>query len=178
MSPTPEVDAWAEGIAVIGDSLIQLTWKHHKAFVYNLSNFEHIGEINYDGDGWGLTSCPGGFVMSDGSNRLTFRSEDFRVQRNINVAMRGIPVTRLNDLEYVDGSIYANVLYSNEIFQISALTGKIQAICDCREIVRLEQPLTTEAVLNGIAFNPVNKTFFITGKYWSRMFEIEFVPSA
>lgn len=174
MRPAPDADVWAEGLSVQGNRLIQLTWKHRKAFVYSLPDLVPAGEINYSGEGWGIATDHGHFITSDGSDQLMFRDKHFEITRRVRVTLNRIPIKRLNDLEFVEGIVYANVWYSSEILAISAQSGKVLAIYDCQDLVLLENPLEAEAVLNGIAFNPNRGTFFLTGKYWARIFEVEF----
>lgn len=174
--PVPDSNSWGEGLAISGDRLVQLTWRQEKAFVYSFPDLEFAGEISFSGEGWGLSSGEGLLLLSNGTNRVFFLDGDLVEQRSIRVTLRGLPVKRLNDLEWVDDMIYANVWYSPEIMVVRAQNGNVLSICDCREIVAMEKTRDTEAVLNGIAHNPDHDTFFITGKRWQGVYEVAFVP--
>lgn len=167
---------FAEGLALVDDHLIQLTWKEEKAFVYNRSDFQKVGEFRYDGEGWGLCFDGTRLVMSDGSDRLTFRDpKTFAVQSIVNVTLAGKPATELNELECVDGLVYANVWQTDDILRIDPKDGRVTAVVDASGLLTPEERGKTD-VLNGIAWNPKTKTFLITGKLWPKMFEVQFVP--
>jgi glutaminyl-peptide cyclotransferase len=169
---------FAEGLALADGRLIQLTWKEEKAFVYDRSDFRKLSEFRYDGEGWGLCSDGTRLVMSDGSDRLTFRDpKTFAVQSIVNVSLAGKPATELNELECVDGAVYANVWQTDDILRIDPKDGRVTAVIDASGLLTSEERQKTD-VLNGIAWNPATKTFLITGKLWPRMFEVQFVPAA
>lgn len=168
---------FAEGLALVGDRLIQLTWKEEKAFVYNRADFQKVGEFRYDGEGWGLCWDGSRLVMSDGSDRLTFRDpKTFAVQSVLNVTLAGKPATEINELECVDGVVYANVWQTDDILRIDPKDGRVTAVIDASGLLTPEERQKTD-VLNGIAWNPKTKTFLITGKLWPRMFEVQLVPA-
>ena len=168
----PLEQGWGEGIAIVDNSLVQLTWKAGVAHAYAIEDLRKVGEFTYDGEGWGLASANGSFVMSNGSDVLCFRDREFSVQRHLPVKLRGSPVELLNDLEHVNGRIYANVLHDNHIYEISAQSGKVTKIIDCSELVALAKPASASAVMNGIAYNPSSGSFFLTGKNWTKLFEV------
>lgn len=169
---------FAEGLALVDGRLIQLTWKEEKAFVYDRADFKKVGEYRYDGEGWGLCFDGARLVMSDGSDRLTFRDpKTFAVQSIINVTLAGKPATELNELECVDGLIYANVWQTDDILRIDPKDGRVTAVIDASGLLTPEERQKTD-VLNGIAWNPRTRTFLITGKLWPKMFEVELVPAA
>jgi glutamine cyclotransferase len=169
---------FAEGLALVGDRLIQLTWKEDKAFVYGLAKLDPRGTFDYTGEGWGLCYDGQKLIMSDGSDRLTFRDPaTFTPQGGVNVTENGAPVLNLNELECVDGVVYANVWQTDRILRIDPATGRVTATIDASGLLTAAESAKAE-VLNGIAWRPDTKTFYITGKYWPKMFEVQFVPTS
>jgi glutaminyl-peptide cyclotransferase len=168
---------FAEGIAIQGNLLYQLSWKSERARVYSVPNLEVVGERRYRGEGWGLCSGPMGLAMSNGTGVLQFLDADFCATRRLRVTLNHFPTRRLNDLEWVGDFIYANVLFSNEILEVSVALGSVTRIIDCAELAAAAAPSDVEHVLNGIAYNPDRGTFFATGKCWGLLFEIDFVDS-
>jgi glutaminyl-peptide cyclotransferase len=166
---------FAEGLALVGDRLIQLTWQHGKAFVYDRRNFTKQSEFSYKGEGWGLCYDGKQLMMSDGSSNLTVRSpDDFSVVRTVRVTMNGQPLDRLNEVECVGGAVYANVWMEDVIVRIDPATGAVtQRINAAGLLSPLERQ--ADAVLNGITYDPSDKTFLITGKLWPKMFRVRFV---
>lgn len=167
---------FAEGLALAGDRLIQITWQEQAALVYGLADFARVGEFRYTGEGWGLCYDGTHLVMSDGSDRLTFRDpRTFAPVREVRVRLGESPVHRLNELEWVDGKIYANIWQSEDIVRINPETGKVDAVIDASGLLSPEERYGTD-VLNGIAYVPATKTFLITGKLWPKTFEVKLVP--
>lgn len=169
---------FGEGLALVGDDrLVQLTWRNQKALIWDLETFRKVGEHRYDSEGWGLCHDGEHFVMSDGTDTLTVRaSDDFRVLREVRVVEAGRPVRWLNELECVDGEIYANVWQSDRIVRIDLDTGEVNATIDASGLLTREEQDEHEVdVLNGIAWIPERERFLITGKNWPKMFEVEFV---
>lgn len=168
---------FAEGLALVGDKLIQLTWEEQTALVYRLQDLQRAGEHRYEGSGWGLCHDGKRLVMSNGSSRLTFRDpETFAPLGQVVVTRAGVPVDRLNELECVDGAVWANVYLTDEILRIDPETGRVTAVVDASGLLTPAERAQAE-VLNGIAYKPDTKTFLITGKYWPRLFEVRFVPA-
>ncbi len=168
---------FAEGLALVDDRLIQITWKEEKALVYNRADFKPVGEFRYDGEGWGLCWDGARIVMSDGSDRLTFRDpKTFATLSTLNVTREGKPVPELNELECVDGLVYANVWQTDEILRINPKDGRVTAVIDASGLLTPEERQKAD-VLNGIAWDPAAKTFLITGKLWPKLFEVRFVPA-
>lgn len=166
---------FGEGLALAGDRLVQLTWTTGKAFVYDLFSFQKIGELAYKGEGWGLCFDGSQLVMSNGSDRLTFRDpQTFAVAREVAVTRDGKPLKRLNELECVGELVYANVWTKDEIVAIDAKTGGVASTIDASGLLTAQESDAVD-VLNGIAFDKRSGHFFITGKYWPKMFEVEFV---
>ena len=168
----PLVGYFGEGIAYNHNEITQLTWKSGLAFVYSYPELENKRLIRYEGEGWGLAAYNDGFVMSDGSSCLTFRDSDFNITKKIRVKVRGLSLKWLNDLEYVNGHIYANRLGDNNIYKINAGTGKVVRIIDCSELFRIAAPVGPDSVLNGIAFFAEEKIFALTGKRWPKLFYV------
>lgn len=169
----PVPDVFAEGLARWENRLIQLTWKNKTAFIYNLSDFSRIGTFQYETEGWGLTADKNHLIMSDGTDVLTFRNPfSFETERRIRVTLGGKSLDRINELEYVDGFIYANVWYENAIIQIDPANGNVVGIIDASPLLRMQPPLSGDSVLNGIAYNDETQTFYLTGKNWPKIFEV------
>jgi glutamine cyclotransferase len=169
---------FGEGLALAGDRLVQLTWTAHKAFVYDLFSFQKTGELTYAGEGWGLCFDGTQLVMSNGSEQLAFRDpQTFAVSRELAVTNAGKPQTRLNELECVGDLVYANVWTTDRIVAIDSKTGKVTAEIDASGLLTAEESDAAD-VLNGIAHDKRTGHFFLTGKYWPKMFEVEFVDAA
>lgn len=169
-------DHFGEGLALVGNRLIQLTWQEGIAHVYDRDTFVKTGQFSYSGEGWGLCYDGRRLIMSDGSARLYFRSpETFKLQGSVDVTLDGQPQRWLNELEFADGSVYANVWQQDIIVEIDPASGKVTAVIDASGLLNPEER-PPAAVLNGIAYSRRTKTFFITGKYWPTVFEVTFVP--
>lgn len=166
------VPGFAEGCAFLNEKLYQLTWKEQVCFVYDES-LRVTGEFSYGGEGWGLTSDPSGLIMSNGSDTLYFRDSQMRIVKRASVKKDGVPVKNLNELEYVNGKVYANVWFSDFVFEISPSDGTVLRIVDCSDLVAVEKPGSEENVLNGIAFVQSSGLFYITGKNWKNLFLVK-----
>jgi glutamine cyclotransferase len=163
---------FAEGLAVFGGKLFQLTWKHGKGFVYDLESFQLEREFTYQGEGWGLTADDQSLILSDGTDHIRFiEPSSFKVKRTINVTNCGQPVARLNELEYVEGEILANVWGTDYVVRINPLTGTVTGIVDFRNLLPASDRNGTD-VLNGIAYDHLEKRLFVTGKWWPKIFEV------
>ncbi len=171
------------------DRLIQLTWKSGVALVWDRQDFKQVGTYDYKGEGWGLTYDGSHLVMSDGSSWLTFRDpETFEELSRVQVVLDGRPLAQLNELEWVDGKVWANVWGSNLIVEIDPATGRVIATADLSVLYRQIGPNEAQDmdVLNGIAYLPGSGTgtgggigsgvFLVTGKNWPRLFEVAFQP--
>lgn len=165
---------FGEGLARAGDRLIQLTWKEGTARVLDPATLDSVGSFSYGGEGWGLCHDGEGLWMSDGTSTLTRRDADtFAVQRTLDVTSDGMAVYSLNELECVEGSIWANVYQRDEIVRIDADTGRVTGILNGSALARdAGRAGDREAVLNGIAWNPETRTFWVTGKWWPTLYEI------
>ena len=166
---------FGEGIAVVDDRMIQLTWQEHTALVYQLSDFKPLTTFTYDTEGWGLCDDGARLVMSDGTNQLYFRNRStFAVLSKVSVTKNGAPLDQLNELECVDGQVYANVWQTDTIVRIDPASGKVTAEIDASGLLSADEKRGAD-VLNGIAYDPATKNFLLTGKYWPTMFEVRFV---
>jgi len=165
---------FAEGLALVGDELLQLTWQHHRGFVYDRKTFKQKRTFPYQGEGWGLAyDATGGLVMSDGSDTLTFLdSKTQSVTRTIRVRDAGRPVPRLNELEWVEGEIWANVWMTDRVARISPVTGDVKAWIDLSTLWPLNQRMPPADVMNGIAYDQATRRIFVTGKKWPRVYQI------
>jgi glutamine cyclotransferase len=168
------VPYFAEGIAVLNGKVYQLTWQHGLGFIYDFRSLERQGEFKYEGEGWGLTTDGQSLILSDGSNRLRFIDPaSFRVTRTVTVLDGTTPVRDLNELEFVNGEIYANVWHDNRIASIDPKSGRVTAWIDLTGLIPEGELQDPEAVLNGIAYDQANDKLFVTGKLWPRLFEIK-----
>jgi glutamine cyclotransferase len=164
---------FAEGIAMLNGKVYQLTWQHHIGFIYDAQTFERTGQFNYDGEGWGLATDGQSLILSDGSSRIRFiNPADFKVTKTITVRDGTHEVDQLNELEYVNGEIYANVWHDNRIAAIDPQNGHVNSWIDLHGLMPQEELQDSEAVLNGIAYDQANNKLFVTGKLWPRLFEI------
>jgi glutamine cyclotransferase len=175
-------EIFAEGLALVGDRLIQLSWREECALVYDVETFALIDVIRYDDtpdqidQGWGLCYDGERLIMSDGSAQLYFRdASTFERIGAVTVTYAGQPLPRLNELECVDGSVYANIYQQPYIVRIDAETGIVTGIISVTNMLTPEEQIGVD-VLNGIAHIPGTDRFLITGKNWSRLFEVRFVP--
>ncbi len=163
---------WCEGIAIFNNRLIQLTYTAGRAIVYDIYSLKPYQELSYEGEGWGLAGCGNLFLMSNGTNRLFYRDEHFKIISELPVWINHHKLNQINDIECVGDKIFANVLFENCIYEIDNKTGKVQRIIDCREIVKNSGRRNAQDVFNGIAYVPSTNTFYITGKCWPTLFEI------
>jgi glutaminyl-peptide cyclotransferase len=167
---------FAEGLADVGPRLLQLTWQHGVAFVYDRQTLARTGEFTYSGEGWGLCHSGRALYMSDGSATLTERDpQTFAVRRTLRVVQDGAPVDRLNELECVGTDVYANVWTTDTIVRIETSTGRVTARIDAAGLLGPMDRVGVD-VLNGIAHDPADGTFLITGKLWPRLFRVRFEP--
>lgn len=165
---------FGEGLAIVDERVIQLTWREGVAHVWHVETLEKMGEYRYEGEGWGLCYDGKQLVMSDGTPNLTLRDPDtFDAIRKQAIIYKGRPLKNVNELEFVDGFVWANVWRTDEIVKIDAETGQVHALVKVGQLLAAEERAKAD-VLNGIAWNPATETFWITGKYWPAMFEVEF----
>jgi glutaminyl-peptide cyclotransferase len=168
---------FGEGITIITDRIFQLTWKSGVGFVYDLNSFHPLRKFAYSGEGWGLATDGGKLFLSDGTSEIrVLNAETFRETRRIRVRDGATPVDQLNELELVEGQIFANVWHTNRIARISPQTGDVIGWIDLAGLLSPIYRLDPEAVLNGIAYDPIRKRLFVTGKLWPNIFEIRLSP--
>lgn len=164
---------FVEGSVILSDRMYVLTWSNKVAFIYNPSNLEYISTYSYPREGWGLTTDGRHLIASDGSSSLYFMKENFAVVKRLNVNMDGRPVRMLNELEYIDGKIWANVYMTDLIVIVNPETGKVEATIDASELLpdALRTPQTD--VLNGIAYDKEGGRIYLTGKNWPKIYQVE-----
>lgn len=166
---------FGEGITVMGDRIIQLTWKSQFGLVYDKHTFSLLRIFSYQGEGWGISHDGTMLMVSDGTDTIRFlHPETFKEMRRVQVTDAGVPVRFLNELEYVQGSILANVWKSDRIAIIDPQTGRVTGWLDLTGM-RPDQG-KEEEVLNGIAYDPEKGALYVTGKMWPNIFQIEMVP--
>lgn len=164
-----------EGSVIWNDNLYILTWESRMAFVYDARTLEYKSSWKYPREGWGITTDGKHLIASDGSANLYFMNENFAQMKKILVTIDGKPVRFLNELEYIDGKIWANVYTSDEIVIINPKDGKIEGVIDCRGLLPSSLRSSSTDVLNGIAYNAKDGKIYLTGKNWPRMYEIRIV---
>ncbi len=170
-------DYFGEGITLLNDKIFQLTWQSKTGFVYDLNSFHLLRSFSYSGEGWGLATDGRDLYMSDGTSEIrVLDAESFRQKRRFRVREGSKPVDQLNELEFVEGQLFANVWHSNRIARISPQTGEIMGWIDLTGLLSPIYRLEPEAVLNGIAYDPIEKRLFVTGKLWPKVFEISLSP--
>lgn len=168
-------DVFGEGLALAGDRLVQLTWREGKAFAYSRGDFSRLAEYEISDEGWGLTYDGKRFWQSDGSAVLRQRDPiTFRTVAKVAVTQDGTPRANLNELEWVDGVLYANVWMSDDIVRIDPKSGRVTAVIDASGLLASAERAGVD-VLNGIAYNPTKRIFYLTGKHWPKLFEVVFV---
>jgi glutamine cyclotransferase len=164
---------FAEGLAVIGDRAFQLTWQHQKGFVYDADTFRKLQEFSYTGEGWGLTTDGTVLVLSDGTSRIRFLDpQDFHVRRTIDVTEAGRPLDRLNELEWINGEIFANVWQTDRVVRIDPATGRVRGVIDFTGLLPAAERAGTD-VLNGLAYESETGRLLVTGKWWPRIYEVK-----
>ncbi|MBX9796609.1 glutaminyl-peptide cyclotransferase [Sphingomonas sp.] len=164
---------FGEGIAPWGDQILSLTWKDGVGFRWSRDGLKRIGRFSYRGEGWALTSDGQQLIMSDGTAVLRFVDPaQFRVTRRLRVTAYGQPVTQLNEIEYVDGEILANVWLTDTIVRIDPTTGAVKGLIDVSALHAQAGVTGYDDVANGIAWDAERRRLFVTGKRWPYLFEI------
>jgi glutamine cyclotransferase len=169
-------DYFAEGIACVDNQLVMLTWKSGRALIYRLPSLEKTGEFSYSGEGWGMTSKNGIFIMSNGSHLLSYRDRQFQKTAILKAKINGLPLRKINDIAYANHKIYANVLYRNHIYEMCEKTGRVLRAFDCSALERMAEARPGIDVLNGIAYDRQFGSFYITGKNWRYIFRVSLEP--
>ena len=173
---------FGEGITIFKEKLYQLTWKNNKIFVYNLSDLKTpVSTLNWNREGWGATNDGENIIISDGTSKLYYvqpdeASKEMKVLKIVTVMNNLGEVGYLNELEYVEGFIYANIWFSNDIIKIDPATGHVVGIMNLAGLLKQYVPTANfnpENVLNGIAYDSTSNNLLITGKHWPKLFELE-----
>ena len=173
-------DVFGEGITIFKNSIIQLTWLSHAGFVFDKESFRLLKTFRYEAprEGWGLTTDGNDLIVSDGSPKLYFMDpESFSEKKRLEVYDNLGPVYKINELEHVEGDIYANIWQLPRIIKIDLQTGRVTGFIDLSEIVPKQFKGHNDYVLNGIAYDPEKKRFFVTGKMWPHVFELKLLIS-
>jgi len=174
--PLPAAD-FGEGIARVPEGLVQLTWQSDIGYLWDPATLARKGALEYKGDGWGLCYDGTSLVMSDGSPTLLFRRrENFEVQRTVRVTLDDAPLKWVNELECVNGSIYGNVWRRDIIVRIDPATGIVREKIDASGLLTRSEAEGVD-FLNGIAYDPADGLFYLTGKKWPKLFKVRFVPA-
>lgn len=170
-------EEFGEGIALVGGELFQLTWQNNTAHVYDAATGRKLRDHRYPGEGWGLATDGERLYMSDGSATIsTVDPATFRRGKRTTVTLEGRPVPYLNELEWIDGKLWANVYTTDRIVIIDPATGRVEGIVDLEGLLPEEDYGPGTDVLNGIAHDPATGRIFVTGKNWPKLFEIEILP--
>lgn len=166
---------FVEGSVVMGDDLYLLTWTNKVAFVYDMTTLEYKSTWSYPREGWGITTDGKQLIASDGTAYLYFMNGDFAPERKQLVTIEGRPVRWLNELEYIDGKVWANVYTSDEIVMINPKNGKVVGVIDCRGLLPKSLHASDTDVLNGIAYDQLTGKLYLTGKNWPKLYEVRLV---
>ncbi|MEO6894458.1 MAG: glutaminyl-peptide cyclotransferase [Ginsengibacter sp.] len=178
----PDKSIFGEGITIFKNKIYQLTWQNHKVYVYNVNDFNHpVDSLKWSREGWGATNDNRNIIISDGSSHLFFvqpdeKSKELKVNKILTVADNRGEVDSLNELELIDGYVYANRWLTNDIVKIDTATGYVAGKMNLTGLLNQYDPgapIEDGAVLNGIAYDSATKKLYITGKDWPRLFEIE-----
>jgi len=180
---------YGEGISPVGDTIFMLTWQNCRGLLYHRADFAQYGQFSFPQtnglcamEGWGLTYDGSQLIMSDGTSTLSFidpaatiSSGKLTIVRQVQVTRQGLPVTMLNELEYINGSVFANVWLTNQIVQIDPASGHVIGVVDLTNLLSPAEKASAN-VLNGIAYDSQGNRLFVTGKYWPALFEISLQP--
>ncbi|WP_343613862.1 glutaminyl-peptide cyclotransferase [Novosphingobium sp.] len=165
---------YGEGSAPVGDEIYSLSWRNGIGLVWDKATLKRKGQFSYMGEGWALTRLGPSLVMSDGSSNLrVIDPKNFRLERVIHVTAQGQPVDQLNEVELVDGEIWANIWLTDRIARIDPATGKVKGWIDVSDLHKAAGTTGPDQIPNGIAYDPVHHRIYVTGKEWPVMFEIK-----
>ena len=168
---------FGEGLTVKGDQLVQLTYRERLGFVYDKQTLEVTGQFKYPTEGWGITYDGSHLIMSNGSSHLFYLDPvSYRRVRSLKIVENGVPVANINELEYIDGLIFANIWRTNFIVQIEPESGHVVGKIDLGELANRYEGDKSVDVLNGIAYDKKGGRLFVTGKLWPEIFEVELAP--
>ena len=169
-------EEFGEGITVLGDKIYQLTWLNGKLHIYDKATLRHLATHTYKGEGWGLTTDGERLYMSDGTNYIrVLNPETLAQERRFGVTLRGESLQNLNELEWIDGKIWANVYTTDYIVIINPENGVVEGVVNLSGILPTSEYDSRTDVLNGIAYDKATKRIFVTGKNWSKLFEIRVI---
>ena len=169
---------FGEGCTVLGGKIYQLSWKNQEGFVYDAASFQWQKNFSYTGEGWGLTNDGTSLIMSNGSNILQFIDPvTFKPGKVLKVEWNGQPLDKLNELEFIEGEIFANIWFKDKIVRIDPANGRVIGMIDLAGIDKKEKRLEEDNVLNGIAYDPVTRNIFVTGKCWPKIYQIRLVAA-
>ena len=167
---------FGEGLAELNGKFYQLTWQSKKGFVYDAKSLEKLSSFSYTGEGWGLTTDGQNLIMSDGTERLRFLDpKTFQVVREVSVTFGGKPLKMLNELEFIEGEIFANVWHTEQIVRIDPVSGQVIGVIDLTGIYPQAGQRDRQFVLNGIAYDTEAKKLYVTGKCWPKIYQIQLV---
>ena len=169
-------EEFGEGITILGDKIYQLTWLNGKLHIYDRKSLAHLATHTYKGEGWGLTTDGERLYMSDGSNYIRILNpETMKQEGRFGVTLRGESLRYLNELEWIDGKIWANVYTTDKIVVIDPVNGVVEKVIDLTGILPEKERDSRTDVLNGIAYDKATKRIFVTGKNWSKLYEIKII---
>ena len=168
---------FVEGSVIMDGNLYILTWESRIAFIYDAETLEYKSSWKYPREGWGITTDGRQLIATDGSANLYFMNDRFALDRKQLVTYEGRPVRWLNEVEYINGKIWANIYTSDEIAIINPKNGKVEGIIDCSGLLPERLRTETTDVLNGIAYDPKTKKIYLTGKNWPRLYEVRLVEN-
>lgn len=166
---------FGEGSVILGDNLYLLTWDSKVAFIYDAATLKYKSTVAYPREGWGLTTDGKQLIASDGSSTIYFMTPEMTVTRRISVNLNGRSMRMINELEYIDGKIWANVYMTDLILIIDPKDGSVEGVVDCSGLLDRKYYTPQTDVLNGIAYDPQTDKIYLTGKNWPLLFEIELV---
>lgn len=170
---------FGEGSARIGDEIFMLSWVSQRGFIFDADTFEQVDSFSYPGEGWGLTYDGNHLILSDGTPELRFLDpETMTLSHSINVTLNGRPVRRLNELEWIDGMIWANIWETRSIVRIDPESGVVDAMIDLSALIPPSVASRRDAVANGIAWNAETGQIYVTGKLWPTLYEIRLPESS
>lgn len=166
---------FGEGMTILNNKVYYLTYRHHVGFIYDFKTFKEIGQFNYDTEGWGMTTDNKNIIMSDGTDKLYFLDTvTMKPAKTLSVTQGGEPLKGLNELEYIEGSLFANVWQTSTVVKIDINTGAVTGILDLAALTKQARELKPEVdVLNGIAWHPKTKLLLVTGKYWNYIYVLK-----
>lgn len=166
---------FGEGMSILNNKLYYLTWKHKTGFIYDMKGFKQIGEFSYETEGWGMTTDGTNLIMSDGTDKLYFLdSATLKPVRTLPVTIKGRPVQALNELEFIDGYIFANVWMTSTVLKIDIKTGEVEGMLDLTEVTERVREIKPQIdVLNGIAWHPQTRLLLVTGKFWPHIYVLK-----